>query len=226
MNLIKALTFAASLAVASCGHLVPAYADDVSPVVQLGNSQFSFCTAFFVSPTTLLTAGHCVYDDPKAHSFIVTDLTDLQLLIEDATPPTDLIHATLVAASNPYAGMADWAILHIDPQDTPAGMTPLALDCGYVPAMLDDLTSEGFPHAQGGEMTHEKGYIDVKPGPLADSNIKIGTTMPVAPGASGGPLLKDGKVVGIVTDENAKQTAWSYSTPITTICSEVEQSFG
>lgn len=204
--------------------LLPLPAMATSPVVMLGNSTSPFCTAFVVSPEYVISAGHCIFPDPKMLE-PVTDLDDLQILPDGAAFPGGLIKGTVVASSNPYAGVPDWVILKVDPKTVPTDLVPLKLDCKYTPTLGDDVTYIGYPQYQGGQQVFEKGYIDilsVDVGP--ETTPQIGVTIAGGPGASGSPVMFNGNVIGILTAGQGKgdESSVAYFQSILPVCSELD----
>lgn len=184
-----------------------------TPVVQLGDAKGSHCTAFFLgNPDLILTAGHCLFLTGIA-------LDGFVILPQGRKAPDGLLSLTVAAGGNPNGGVEDWAIFRID-DPIPAGWKGVTLDCHYIPQVGAEVYSIGFPAANG-RLTLTRGYINGSQSALdAKGEGLIPVTMPVSPGASGSPVFEpDGRVVGILTDENPTQDGWSYYTSLAQVCS-------
>jgi S1-C subfamily serine protease len=94
--------------------------------------------------------------------------------------------------------VADLALLEVDDPAFRAGVAPLAL--GELPAVRDEVEAHGFPN--GGET------LSITEGVVArvehwtyvhsrESLLAIQMDAAIAPGSSGGPLLREGRIVGV-----------------------------
>ncbi len=209
--------------------LVPglAFADDtpvrptpVSPVAQLvqdiGIAHHYYCTVFLVTPIFFVAAGHCV--DP-------TKPLNLQVLPDlNGDAHGEPISVKLAAWSNVDLGLDDWSIFtYADMADVIEDWKPVTLDCADAPKVGDNITYQGYPHAQSDYLTTERGYIDTTPQAPDGGPPLYSAAIPVSGGASGAPVFNsDGKVIGILAAENSIQPAWAYIQPITPICNELK----
>lgn len=79
-----------------------------------------------------------------------------------------------------------------DKDDVPSGLTQLELASFVTLSGGEDVTIIGFPHRRNWAVV--KGNISVQQGRIIEVNATI------SEGNSGGPVIKDSKVVGLVTD--------------------------
>jgi S1-C subfamily serine protease len=94
--------------------------------------------------------------------------------------------------------VADLALLEVDDPAFHEGVLPLKL--GELPAVRDQVAAYGFPN--GGEtLSITEGVVArVEDGVYVHSGesfLEIQMDAAIAPGSSGGPLLRDGRVVGV-----------------------------
>ena len=121
----------------------------------------------------------------------------------------------------------DIALLRIDSTDIYgqktdySRFTPLVLDLWYKPVAQDKTLAIGYPSVGADTITQTIGvvagtqqYNDV---------IYIKTDAAIAPGSSGGPLLKDGKIIWINTFAMGENSALWYSLLISQVSSFVDE---
>lgn len=200
----------------------PSRAPPNTPVVQLGDKDRPFCTAFYIgsggvdgggSPDLLVSAGHCFFET-------ATPVTGFSAQAQGSTPRFDVV---LVEAGSPEGGMDDFSLLRIQ-NAIPSGWKPETLDCKYIAHVGDLLHTAGFPGAQAGAETFSEGYVNGLARPFFGgdggwSQPVIPVTMPVSGGQSGSPVYElDGRVIGILVGTNAAQPGWSYVQPLTPVC--------
>jgi len=110
--------------------------------------------------------------------------------------------------------VADLALLAVDDPGFLVGVAPLEL--GELPAVRDAVAAYGFPN--GGEtlsitegvvarVEHES-YVHSR-----ESLLAIQMDAAIAPGSSGGPLLRDGRIVGVAM-QGFKESAVGCAVPI------------
>ncbi len=153
------------------------------------------CSASLVAPSTILTAWHCL-----------EHYTDLS-----RDPQFSLLHgsdAVTVAATRLADGgsmEADWALLRLARPIRSVG--PLPVDSVDMAAGVRVLLA-GYARDQGlgegGErLTWQAGcrLTEQKPG-------RVGTDCVTYKGASGGPVLLDGRVVGVISAGDSEQRTY------------------
>ena len=113
--------------------------------------------------------------------------------------------------------IADLALLEVEDPTFLEKAIPLIF--GELPEVLDDISVYGFPIG-GDQMSITKGVVSrIEFGTYAQSFIRLlhgQIDAAVNPGNSGGPVIKDGKCVGIVmqTKKNAENTSYFIPTPV------------
>ena len=110
--------------------------------------------------------------------------------------------------------VADLALLLVDDPGLLAGVTPLEL--GELPAVRDAVAAYGFPN--GGETlsitegvvarAEHESYVHSR-----ESLLAIQMDAAIAPGSSGGPLLRDGRIVGVAM-QGFKDSAIGCAVPV------------
>jgi S1-C subfamily serine protease len=171
------------------------------------------CSGSYIGNNYVLTAGHC---------FFGADIAPTKYLVLD---DKGNVYKTLVAmAEAPSMGFADFMILKIW-KSTPAAADwkPLPLDCNPDLKPNDDVLAFGFPPANDeSAVTLSRGYVngvERMPTPAINwTQPLIHLTLPVAPGSSGGPLVKDGKQVGIMVGVSDPQPSWAYAQSVVPVC--------
>jgi len=113
--------------------------------------------------------------------------------------------------------IADLALLEVENQNFLESTVPL--DLGELPEVLDDISVYGFPIG-GEQMSITKGVVSrIEFGTYAQSYISLlhgQIDAAVNPGNSGGPVMKNGKCIGIImqTNTNAENTSYFVPTPV------------
>lgn len=109
----------------------------------------------------------------------------------------------------------DIALLRIDATDIDGGKVdfskfiPLTLDTSYVPKAQDKSLAIGYPALGANTITQTVGVIA---GTQEYNDVTyIKTDAAISPGNSGGPLLKDGKLIGVNTFALAETSALWYA---------------
>ena len=153
------------------------------------------CSASLVAPSTILTAWHCL-----------EHYTDLS-----RDPQFSLLHGsgTVTVAATRLAdggGMeADWALLRLARPIRSVGPLPVgsaAMPDGARVLLAGYARDRGL--GEGGErLTWQAGcrLTDHKPG-------RVGTDCVTYKGASGGPVLLDGRVVGVISAGDGQQRTY------------------
>lgn len=121
-------------------------------------------------------------------------------LTEDTTLPPKCHYTASVIARDPEK---DIALLQIDSTDifgrsvNLSSFTALPLDTNYAPNTGDTVNARGYPWVGANTITETQGIVS---GTYAyNGNTYIKTDTLIAGGNSGGPLIRDGKIVGINT---------------------------
>ncbi|MBI4423658.1 MAG: trypsin-like peptidase domain-containing protein [Elusimicrobia bacterium] len=109
---------------------------------------------------------------------------------------------------------SELAILKVDDPEFHAGSEPLEL--GELPQQRDSVDVYGFPDG-GDDLSVTKGIVSrIEVTPYAHSDrelLTIQTDAAVNPGNSGGPMVQDGKLVGITFQMNAESENVGYAVP-------------
>lgn len=160
-------------------------------------------TGVFISPVHLITAAHVVMG--------ATDKDHFQITTRESTTDT----ATVLWVNKDR----DVALLRIDHQIS----EPAPLDCD-LPVIGDEIFAEGYPYDIGftrayGRVTGDLRSID------AGLRVKWDFAFPIdaviGPGMSGGPVWKNGKVVGLVVGSrmvNGSPSGFSIMVPAHAVC--------
>lgn len=97
----------------------------------------------------------------------------------------------------------DIALLQIDPTDifgravNFSSLPTLSLDYSYIPNTGDAVIARGYPWVGANTITETQGIVS---GTYAyNNNTYIKTDTLIAGGNSGGPLIRDGRVIGVNT---------------------------
>lgn len=209
----------ASLAVAGCQHERASsdvkvtngspVQDGVWPEVvriktAIGAGATSYCSATFVSKTTLITAAHCVdgvvtYDGVEAKEVVSHPFDDL--FLPNGAFATSLDLAVVVFGSDVFPGGSAIKVNRIAPvQDAPVTIVGFGKTDVDQP---DSVVTAGKKHEGLNQILKvAQGEIIVvgTPGPSAD--LAQGEFSNSAPGDSGGPLLFESSkaIVGVVSN--------------------------
>lgn len=194
---------------------VPAIADApsapavpaISASVKIGDETKAFCTGFRVSGGYVVTAGHCVSGGGVSEVYRV----ELQ--------NGAVVKAKVMTAADGMdpAALDDFAVLRILGA-APEGWREAELDCGEVPAVGTEVAYEGYPLIlpallrTTGHVAGFSTWDSLGPFPY------IVTDVTIAPGASGGPLYANGKVVGIASAAPRENPNLSFFNPIGIVC--------
>jgi len=121
-------------------------------------------------------------------------------ITENPTLPPNCHYTASVIARDPEK---DIALLQIDSKDIFGnsvqfgGLTKLEPDFSYVPNTGDTVLARGYPWVGANTITETQGIVS---GTYAyNNNTYIKTDTLIAGGNSGGPLIRDGKMIGVNT---------------------------
>lgn len=210
-----------ALGIAGAAHAQGADAPEVtkpppppsSYIVRVNAGENTICTGFYVGNDRVVTAGHCVRNR----------LSDVYKVIADDGAE---FPARVAGFGNVDLGMDDWAILAI--RMTPGGWDPAPLDCSKKsPPIGTEVRTEGFPGPEMSEFRVVRGWIAGVTAMFFDwSHPVMHIQMPVIPGNSGGPVIRqsDGAVLGIVIAFNGAAPQFSLATPIGIVCDILHKS--
>lgn len=186
----------------------PVVAVPTSSVVRIDLGPFTgVCTGFLVDQTTVVTAGHCVNRKAGETYDIVAGELKFQ--------------AVVAGYGDPSRSLDDWAILRLT-TIAPSDWEPAKLDCsGKQLPIGTEVRAEGYPGIESSQFRVTFGRITgVNSSDKTFRYPVIHTQLPVAPGNSGGPLIRssDGLVIGIVTAVQPGYTTYSAHSPIAIVC--------
>jgi S1-C subfamily serine protease len=129
----------------------------------------------------------------------ISDDFSICLTEDPALPPRCHYTASVISRD----AEKDIALLQIDPQDIfgrPVNFKSfnyLPIDYDYVPKSGDTVLARGYPWVGANTITETQGIVS---GTYAyNNNTYIKTDTLIAGGNSGGPLLRDGKMIGVNT---------------------------
>ncbi len=176
-------------------------AEDYSLPWQRPQPQRSTGTAFYIGNKTLLTNAHVVSDARN-------------LLVKRGDRP-DRVEARVVFAGHD----CDLAALTVDDPQFFEGMEPLAF--GGLPELRSTVVAIGYPMG-GSRITVTQGVvsrIEVQSysHSRGDQHLAVQVDAAINHGNSGGPLLQDGKVVGVAFQMQAAGQNIGYMIPVPVI---------
>lgn len=168
----------ALLALAACAAAVPDKRDSVV-ILQSPDTQSTFCSGFFIQPTIIATAGHCVNIDEK-----------VRIVLRDGRVMEGKVFHDDDAQ--------DVAMIHVDNKEL---VSYTSLRCDYEPVLGDRVMAIGHPldffrwFVSFGQVG---GYGKVNT--VMYPADYIWHTAPIGPGNSGGPLMDAaGRVIGVIS---------------------------
>ncbi len=176
-----------------------------SPVVQVISYKeplgMYFSLQGWGSGSIIDNAGHIITNNHVVDDGLGGISDDFSIcLTEDTAVPPKCYYTASVIARDPDK---DIALLQIDTNDifgrpvNFSNFTTLPLDTNYTPNTADVVNARGYPWVGANTITETQGIVS---GTYAyNGNTYIKTDTLIAGGNSGGPLIRDGKVVGINT---------------------------
>jgi len=153
------------------------------------------------SGSVIDTSGHIITNNHVVDDGFGGISDDFSIcLTEDATLPPKCHYTASVIARDPQK---DIALLQIDPRDifgnavNFSSFTTLPIDYSYIPNTGDSVMARGYPWVGANTITETQGIVSGTY--LYNNNTYIKTDTLIAGGNSGGPLIRDGKMVGVNT---------------------------
>lgn len=182
-----------------------------SPIVEVADdtlAQEGFCTGFYIGGGKFVSAGHCLAERREGFLFKSTN--------PNGGKQQYKVDFTLNSFLENFGGQ-DFSITFVDP-DLTKDLTALPLACDYSPVIGDVVTMEGFPEDLG-RISVEGRVAAAKATPWASwSKPLFRTQLPASYGNSGSPVMKDGKVIGILVGSLPNDRVLTAVQPISVVC--------
>lgn len=189
----------------------------VSATVRVGDAERFFCTGVLISPSLVLTAGHCVGGAP-----IGGDEYPISIGVTDGKTYNGFV----ALASHPDGGFLDVALIRL--HDEVPGLVEAKLRCDPTPLPVGtEIRAEGYPGGLEGSKLVAWGRISAVPYRLAvatpwATSIYV-AQMPIGKGDSGGPVFDpEGRVFALMVGHNSAQPGWAVLVPIAPLCKILE----